>query len=770
MTSLNMLHKIDQIDLINWTELNGVPFELNVSKNFTRRQMDALDIADIRYKLLKYPVDYFSDLAELSIPERTFARQLAFYRRISFPIELSLRQNFPIERYPLDTLKNFEVLKTLFERYYEKYDKSNNAVRMKSKTYMSFRGFTLKLWMSGYGLLPGLTTNHITDEFINNLLEIHATKRVYTLTKFCRFITFALSQEEESPVSEVCRLKTLTPLKDREIGKWSKLAEKYSSQVILELERFTFENIYPRTIQNTLHEYYDHSGTLQRTTYNKIAVGSFVSISGGLRKSAIFLHEMKITSIDDALNGGIFNMLVDMVSSETDSVQQNVKISIKHWVQWYICEKNLDYNINKIVPISVKQKPTTFGRVLNYGDMIRLVDALLDNDCPFYQNQTLMDYRCRYICLLMLSSGQRVSEICGLPYDCIKTDNRDCTFLVLPRTKTGNGNVVEATPDILEYVGNLREKAPSLPILFSSQLHKTGDDLKILRLSSDKFETGPILGPTVNNFLHRLQEFIIDDTTTKTLTHSSHDFRRMRAVYMKLLNRSSEDIQDQLGQQDIRSQLPYLQTKPLEHQKYFEEIYKEGVYAQSEDELIDTVSARTSRLRYTKADDYSPLLKGLVDSIEIADDFQVPAADTSSLSPIGFPIGIYSCNATAMTNCNASPIICFSCDSYTPDKNSLLDHTIEIFRYIVLNLVQQKMLKSTKEQLNKLILTDKIRRISNNIDEAFDKLFIKFNIDTKEANALKETLQKKSEKYFKQYGKVSPAPSFKEAKKYLEEE
>ena len=59
--------------------------------------------------------------------------------------------------------------------------------------------------------------------------------------------------------------------------------------------------------------------------------------------------------------------------------------------------------------------------------------------------------------------------------------------------------------------------------------------------------------------------------------------------------------------------------------------------------------------------------------------------------------------------------------------------------------------------------------INESIDKAFNNLFTKFNLDQKEIDKIKSELESKVKSYSRKYMKSKPSPTFKEAKKYLDE-
>lgn len=207
------------------------------------------------------------------------------------------------------------------------------------------------------------------------------------------------------------------------------------------------------------------------------------------------------------------------------------------------------------------------------------------------------------------------------------------------------------------------------------------------RLVANKFNTGPINRETVADFLQRLQKHIWgeDFKDVKDKVFAPHDFRRIKATSMKIRGSSDGEIAKQLGHSNIKSQVPYLLTKPVEHQEVFAEIYQEGLYSDlykldSDGNILlnkDVMEDKVAEI--SSATSYNDLIETILSSINNANDITIQKVDTSVLEPTGFPVSIYSCNASNAVHCMKSRISCFGCDYYKPDDDSLETHKAEIF-------------------------------------------------------------------------------------------
>lgn len=777
-TSHNNLNTL-QINTRNYVSYEGTLFELNIKANFKPSEFNTLKTKYFRNAWLTYSLEYFNtDADTLDKTELNYARLLATFRRINLDFYKLNNAPLTLSSYPMiDEMDNFKIFDSLFEKYYTKFDPHNeNNKKLRGDFYKRAKMLTLKLWMSGYGLLPGLTEKCIDDSLIDKLLNFMQENNIRNLGKFLRYISFVLSREDDSPVTKQCILRESTEVFEREMKKWDKIKTKENSILWSSFRNFLLNHYYKRTSGILLYEYKDSNREIKRVTYPEIKISTFVNYSIGLRNMLSELESMNISTIEDALNHGILEVLAETRDEFEKTKYSTMKIAIKQFVDLYIKDNNLNLNIERIVPTEISRRDTTYGQILNVSDVVSLIDILSDDTSSFYDDISLADFRCRYVCLLQLSTGQRLSEILCLSYDCIKTNKNNESFLDIHKTKVGNGNVVPATTDVIRYVESLRKVAPEDELLFSTDFYPYLDNLKMKRLIANKFNDGPLSKEAVNNFLKRIQKHLWgEDLSHKDKVFTSHDFRRMKATYMNWCGYDSEAISKQLGQSNINSQLPYLQTKPIEHQEIFANIYEKGLYSdlyqenENGDILINQVAVINKAGEIASVDSYDSLIKSILSSINDANEISIPNVDITALEPTGFPIGIFSCSASNMIHCTKSKITCFSCIYYNPDEDSLDNHKTELFRYLILSQNQSKTLKITKDIVLKRMMTEKITFINESIEKSFNKLFSKFNLNEKEIVKIKNELEKKSKSYLRKYGKINPSPTFKDALKYLQE-
>lgn len=760
-----------------YQDINGIT--LNIKENFSKLEFNSLYKKSFRKQWLQMSAKQFEhDFNIMDKSERNYARLLAIYRRIDLDFFKCISEPLKVSSYYLimDEIENFKVFDNLFEKYYPLFE-PNTTNKIKEDFYKRSKTLILKLWMSGYGILPNLTDKHIDDTLLNEIYKFTRQNDISDLTKFLRFISFILYKEDESPISKQIIL-TSEPkdIFDREMAKWDRIQNEKNVTLLKKLKDFSIHHYYKKTSGSILHEYIDINGNLKRETYDKLSVGTFVNYSIALRNMLKELEKIEVYTLEDAIKYGILNVLSNTRTKYEKTKYDTMKITIKDFLEIYIKDNNLNLNINKIVPPALGRRDATYGQVLNVADVASLIEILLDDNSPFYNNISLTDYRCRYMCLIMLSTGQRLSETICLGYNCITKNKNDDFFINFHKTKTGNGNVVPATSDVLNYVEKLRAVAPQDKLEFSINKYPKLDNLKMRRLVANKFNDGPIAPGTVTNFLERLQRYLWkEDFEKKDKIFTSHDFRRMKATYMSWSDNDKGSIAKQLGQSNVNSQLPYLQTKPVEHQQVFANIYQKGMYSElykidkNGEVLVNKDAVIYKAKQISSTNSYDNLVKSLLGSINKADDINISKVDVTVLAPTGFPVNIYGCSASNAIHCKKSKISCFGCDFYKPDDDSLDNHKTELFRYLILYQYQSKTLKSTKDIVLKSILDEKVNYIQNSIEDAFNKLFNKFNLKQQDISKIRENLEKKSKSYSRKYGKEKPMPSFKEALKFVKE-
>lgn len=772
---LNSTLSINRSTPDEWVTFEG--FEnaailLGIKSHLSRSEIKVFYRKGLRINFLNKPLDIYENLHALTREQKGYSYLLAFCRRISLPLDMSFSASLSYDKYPIHQLTNFRHFEELFEKYYptfEKLDFDNSAKKANFKKNVIQVLF--KFWLSGYGIAPGYT-----DEVIDTPQLVFLQKYdTLQLVRVSRFIGFILSNETFSPISEVPKVKETTNLETRELGKWQNVLTQYNCEITKELFSFTFNPLKERIDKSTLIEYPDSNNNLVRESLSPITSGTWVDLSGSLRRLATLLCLNDYYTIDETLKQGLFAVMTDDLSQLSNDIKKKTRIATKHWLTWYVIKHNLKLNLTRIIPISVRNSDRSYGAMLNMGAAQTLIQTLLDENCAYFDESKIIDYRARRACLLQLATGQRGSEICNLLRNCIKTDNMGTKWIIFHKTKFSNSNEVVATPDILRWVGELQQVASSQNILISTSKYPYGDDLKAYRLFANQFDDGPYTYDSMNKFLVRIQDKLWGTSHPNNRAFTTHDLRRLHALYMRLRGNSKTEIQEKLGHTDINSQLPYLGTKPLSHQKHFKTISLKGVY----NNITSRQSSKTIQLEpileksidMDKQNFSNELIISLIEKVSTdVNSFDIPRS-TSTFNPLptGFPMRSHSCNATTMVNCGHTELHCFQCNKYKPDPDTLDDHKIEVFRYMVFSLYHDKLTKQSKDILEKQLIQVRSNDINRLIDNTFNELFNKFSLTMDQINIIRQDLIDAAKRYSKKYYKSNPKPSFMEAKQFIKE-
>ena len=245
----------------------------------------------------------------------------------------------------------------------------------------------------------------------------------------------------------------------------------------------------------------------------------------------------------------------------------------------------------------------------------------------------------------------------------------------------------------------------------------------------------------------------------------------MNAVYMKMKGKSSEDIQEQLGQLDISSQLPYLETKPPEIQSYFRKIAEEGIWSHLSSKAEDGVSLQQVLKRSQKqgvtldiTESAKTFIEDIIEQVEIQKR-KLPLNTDKQPVSTGFPMRTHNCLATEIVNCGHTELHCFSCKRYLPDSDKLEEHKAEVFRYIL--LLAHNDDKGKQNKLERDLIVIRSENIKNLLDETFQNLFKKFKLFPKEIKAIEKDLYLKAKTYYRKHKKDKPTLTYQEALLYL---
>ena len=241
-----------------YQDISGIT--LNIKDNFSKFEYESLYKKTFRKEWLQMDVKQFEyDYNQMDKSERGYARLLSIYRRINIDFLDNISDPVTLRFYPMiDEIENFKIFDNLFEKYYPLFE-PNATKKIKEYFYKRSKVLVLKLWMSGYGILPNLTDKHVDDTFLDEIYKFTRENDIADLTKFLRFISFVLSKEEKSPVSKQIVL-TSEPkdIFDREMVKWDKVQNEKNKDLLNKLKDFSINHYYKRTSGRMLHEYTDN--------------------------------------------------------------------------------------------------------------------------------------------------------------------------------------------------------------------------------------------------------------------------------------------------------------------------------------------------------------------------------------------------------------------------------------------------------------------------------------------------------------------------------
>ncbi|MCY9670857.1 site-specific integrase [Paenibacillus alginolyticus] len=484
-----------------------------------------------------------------------------------------------------------------------------------------------------------------------------------------------------------------------------------------------------------------------------------------------------INSPSDLILGGLEKILTQVRSKWNRKKINKFRNSLRKWLIYYVEKHQLNIAVNTIIPFSMRRQNTEFGKILNLGNAYILIQALLDEQSPYVNENDLLEFRCRRACLIQLATGSRVTAVCLLLKDCIKTDHHANKWLHMHKTKNGKPHIVKATEDVQNWIAQSLKFAPKDKIYSPKNNLYFGDGLTEHRVFASPTDISTLTSAQINGFLNKLQKRLWPESP-KSEYFTSHDFRRMHAIYMVMNKKSKREIQDQLGHGSPNSIIPYIATSSPEIQQYYSEIYKEGVWSniinkqeEATDVELDPLLEQAAKV--VQAENKEQFISSLIEKFK--DEATEFGFTTDAFMPVnnvsaGFPRFTHNCVAHEMLNCGHTELHCFKCDYYKPDDDKYNEHIAEIFRFMLLALRGEEMAKSKRDTIQKELVSIRSHDIIELIDESFPKLLEKkFSISPKEIPKLKKGLWDKAKSYWKKYKQTKPILTFGEALHYLKE-
>ncbi|GAA0347439.1 hypothetical protein GCM10008967_42270 [Bacillus carboniphilus] len=749
----------DSINEHKHIEVNGGRIRFNIYEHFNSNEIDTLGIKkSIPKSIVNKSLADFKQINHLNRGEKLYAYRLAFYGRIMLDESIySVPLN--LNSYPLHSVNNFIFLSELFDEQIDKFNPEQTINHEGFKKDVTKE--ILNLWMQGYGLLINFNKKTIGNVEIQMIFNRKGKMRI------AEFLAFSLINNPDSYISEIPERQKLLKSEESEQLKWDRLIENNNNELTQELKEFVFGFLMDRIGSKALIEMENSNGENIKQTYNSITWGTWNVKSSSLRTAATIFSGLDITFVKELLyKSGIIKLLgSDTFKALGTTLQDNIRECLREFINTYIIKNNLTIlNINRIAPTKNSNKRTTYGEHIEFGDTFTLISTLLDNDSVLFDDRIILDARIRRAILLELTTGARIHEVLLLKRDCLSTNHEGDTFIHFHKTKNGTEYFVRATTDMVQWVNELQSLSGNNKILVSSANVSTtfGDDLEEYRLFPNSMNTNIILVGSINRYLMKIR------TQLKLKSHfSSHDLRKMHAMYLKMIGNDKVEIQFALNQRDIDSQLPYLATHSKGTIDKIKLVATEGVwddvlvYEDSEDTVpLEQVMKRTRTLssKTESKNDAITFFEKIITKVK-NENKELPTLNLKD--PKGMPMYTHSCTASVAVNCGHTELDCFGCHLYKPDKNKLSEHKAEVLRYLVQIMYSEDLAK--KNKLERPLIEVNVDDLKKKISKTFSTLFKKFDLPEKAKKQIEKELSLIAKKYYKKNKATTPVLSYSEA-------
>ncbi|MGG1288564.1 MULTISPECIES: tyrosine-type recombinase/integrase [Bacillus cereus group] len=754
--------------------IDKMHIKLYITEHFSPLECQVLGCS--QEALIQKPLSYYTDnIQALHGDEKRYAILLAVFQRIHFPLEYSLFDKPAVKSIPVEDLPNFILFNELFEGYFQSiYPLKTSDEKFKNRIKIEVYTLVKTLWISGYGLIEDYGIYTIDRNLINSLLQLrppaYNSSKNRNYISHIRYLANMLNFQVPRQPQKTRMSKT-----ELELNHWNVLVQHTDTEITKSMKSYIFEDLYERTKGTYTLTYTNKEGSIQRVSLNSISMGYWRNSSSKLRTIATILAEQDIKRLQDITKNRILNILLELQKTNSHNVVKSYKSAIRSWLELISLKHNLQINLEKLFSKNIARNDIPYGRVFNFSAAVSLIETLLNDQSPYFNDNDIMQFRMRRILLLQLETGKRISELCILKRDCLQNNKYGDTHVVFHKTKNGKLSTSPLSQEGIKWINQLKAVAPPTPIAIETQFYSWGDDLTEYRLVSSKFDN-PLDKESVNLFLKNLQKKIWKSKNPNGQEFTTHDMRRMCATYLKLKGFNDEEIKNRLGQTNLQSQIPYQLTHPYSHVEHFETVYKQGLW-EIEDNNTSEEDSTTFSLnevlhqgsKYIDIDiDENPVLtlfekvQHIVNTLDLPNDRYIHENDINS----GFPIGPHNCNANMNIKCHHTELKCFSCRFYKPDSHKLNDHKAEVLRWILLLNFYKVQKKKTKNGLN-LIISSNTSDIESNLKETFATLFQKFSLNNNQAEKIEKELYVLAKKYNKKYGKIIPNPTFEQTLDFI---
>lgn len=713
----------------------------------------------------------------------TYICRLAFFERIELPLEYVLKNTHTsTNKFPISDAPNFQAFTLLVDKHYSKLFNALNTNESEKKLLTDrWTLIILKLWLGGYGILPGYGRRVIDNEVIETIFKLSFSWK--GKEKPVRLLAKLLEHERESPINKPKVDKRYASTKDffeLEKDSWDNLLERYGENgILLSLSKYVFSELKGRTEGHLIREYTDQSTkNAEIDTLSPLSPSSWRTSSKNLQK--YFLVYCSDYSIADILTEEIFHNQLALIR---ENESRRCIPPIHHWLDWLIKVEGHNANLKKLVPKNRKRRRNVVhGKILNPVAVTTLIDHLVNQPANFTSENRTRDYRCRRICLLMLSTGARLSQSLCLKYDCIQPDKFGNKHIVFHKVKGDKPYTVWCDDELLAWIEELKKFAPKKTLYYPEASDKLiGDNLDVMRLFANDTDDGPLTKAVVQTWLKDLQKKIWSNNEHPNGRYfSPHDLRRMQATYLKICGFSEEAIQVKLGQSDINSQIPYTATGDPRNADDYAKILEDDIYGversvlsndSDQDTEINKLYAYSTELS-SSANITEHWLEILTKAVEMTKDDTITSGNdvfAPTLTATGNPLFISHCGSPGHYNCGSSPIYCLSCNKHKADEKNEADYKALLLRQMVSclhheYLANRHMLTGYREAVYEKVDGDD--GLKKTIEKAAENVFINgLNFSTPDAKKIYFDLWKLAKHWYKTHSKelVEPILNHEEA-------
>ncbi|NRF94844.1 site-specific integrase [Paenibacillus frigoriresistens] len=734
--------------------------------------------------LLPSPVSELSDSTRFSnlIPvQRDYVLLLAFLQRGSLPIELAFPTKIVFSKFPFSELPNFHYFDELYDRYYSSfYPMDSEKQIMKAKNKIQLLRTVVCLWFAGYALNDGLGGNKVITSSVLEKSSKTAKSHRSSLTILGKMLV----KEADSKIEA----KPLLKFNEAEKNLWAS-AGIFPAQTSFEesLHNFAFTYLVGRVNGAITEDHFNAEGILLfRYGKKTISQNYWKSVVKYVRYFAICAKSLGINNLNEVSISNVYNDLISQLKGQVD--KSLFRVALRLWLKWLIRTTSVNYNIERIMPSPKRVLSKNHGRVFSMSKSYILVQSLLNDQNSLINENDIMDYRYRRGCLLILATAARPQEILNLLQEAKFKDSHGEYWIRFHKTKTIRNqsggksfewvHQVSVKSDAVRWFDELLHFAPSEPLHFP--IESGGDDLTELRIFATKHNDGPIQ-KGFYNFLGRIQRKLFPDLTKPYFT--PHNLRALHLTYRRIMGDNDLLMERQAGHSHPSSKKPYTQTMSSEEVGKFADIFKKGVWGDTQHETsvddqsfladkdvnLDEITKVSSKfmVTQTKLEEILKLTQKVMEAAPLK--FQGKVIETER-ELTGVAVGGYThnCNAHVLLNCGHTPGHCRACDYYSPDEGTEDAHRVEVFREMLHYYFCIDAEKEFKSTGHRKMVFQKAEDIKERLGLTESKLWVdKFGMKPIEAKKLHALLWKKAKRYFREESKINPKPSTDQILQYM---